>query len=133
MTPEERTAYAVALRARETAGERLTLVVGPFTRAMMPGIVWYVTQNGPQPDVIPDDELRKLIRREKAGERAEVPIGPFAAMQLIRGIQGIVKHSPAFAAFGPEMFAPLLDQLKLMFVDDPRGGEVILNFEKNSR
>ena len=54
-------------------------------------------------------------------------------MLLLRGIQDVVRHDTLFATYGPEMFEGLLDQLKLMFVDDPQGTEIIHEGEKKPR
>ena len=76
MTPEEKKAYLYVLREREEAGERATLMIGPWTRALIPGIVWYVTQKGPEPANLAEAEFQALRQRERGGERHVQPIGP---------------------------------------------------------
>jgi hypothetical protein len=78
----------------------------------------------------PPDEtyLRRLIRRERAGERATLEIGPYTAMMLVGVIQWSIRR-PALATHGPDMFQAVLDQLKLIFIDDPEGQELIRQAE----
>lgn len=131
MTPDERKAYLYALRDREDTGERHTLMLGPWQRALIPGIVWYVTHNGPEPAPLTQAEHKALRQREQAGERGEIPIGPYTAMLLIGGIQAVTRHDEFFAKYAPGLFEPMVDQLRLVFVDDPKAAEIIYEGEKS--
>jgi hypothetical protein len=68
----------------------------------------------------PDDYLRELLRREKAGERHRIEVGPYTAML----VTGAIRRGE-LAEHGPVMFERLLDQLRLLFADDPKGAELI--------
>jgi hypothetical protein len=45
-------------------------------------------------------------------------------MLLIGGIQGITRFNTRFAKYAPGVFESMLDQLHLMFVDDPKAAEI---------
>ncbi len=70
------------------------------------------------------DYLRELLRREKAGERHQIEIGPYTAMMVTGTIQWAIRRGE-LAEHGPVMFEQLLDQLRLLFADDPKGAELI--------
>nr|AAP04015.1 unknown [Cloning vector pDXM32] len=75
-----------------------------------------------------DDYLRELLRREKAGERHRIEVGPYTAMLVTGAIQWAIRRGE-LAEHGPVMFERLLDQLRLLFADDPRGAELIYIYD----
>lgn len=70
------------------------------------------------------DYLQELLRREKAGERHLIEVGPYTAMMITGAIQWTFRRAK-MAEHGPAIFEGLLDQLRLLFVDDPKGSELI--------
>ncbi|RSN38607.1 hypothetical protein DMC64_41820 [Amycolatopsis sp. WAC 04197] len=128
MISETQAAYLRGLRERDEAGERWILQLGPWSDAMIPAITWYATEKGDQPPVPSDDELTDLLRRERAGERFDTEIGPYSALLLAWAINGVIRHQD-FKEYGPEMFRLMLDQLTLMFIDDPEGAELLRAWE----
>jgi hypothetical protein len=130
VTPDERQAYLSKLSDRDDAGERSMLQLGPMSRAMLPGVIWFVTENGPEPPNRTRAESDDLVRRELAGERIEVPVGPHTAMLLILAFQRVMRHQ-GLDVYGPGMFQQVLDQLRMIFIDDPVAAEIIHDGEKN--
>ena len=76
--------------------------------------------------------MTDLLRREKAGERATLEIGPYTAMLLIGCAYWAMRQDPWFARYGPAMFERVMDQLRLIFVDDPAGQELIEQHQHNT-
>lgn len=68
----------------------------------------------------PDEKvayMTELRHRENTGERASVNFGPYTAVVLASVIRWTIDRE-MFAEHGEAMFQRLLDQLRLMFIED---------------
>jgi len=59
----------------------------------------------------------ELLQRENGGERTTIRLGPHTAVVLAMVIRWTIDRDQ-FAEYGELMFGRLLDQLRLMFVED---------------
>jgi hypothetical protein len=75
-----------------------------------------------------DVYMQELLQREECGERATIEVGPHTAMLLVGAIQWAVRGGQ-LAEHGPGLFGQVLDQLRLIFIDEPAGTALIQLYE----